>query len=43
VKTTARSCRTSLLVGALVGLLVGAVAALAAEPFVARRRAASSG
>jgi hypothetical protein len=43
VKTTARSSRTSLLVGALVGLLVGAVAALAAEPFVARRRAASSG
>ena len=41
VKTTARSSRTSLLVGALVGLLVGAVAALAAEPFVARRRAAS--
>lgn len=41
-KTTARSSRTSLLVGALVGLLVGAVAALAAEPFV-RRRAASSG
>ena len=33
-KTTARSSRTSLLVGALVGLLVGAVAALAAEPFV---------
>jgi uncharacterized protein involved in exopolysaccharide biosynthesis len=41
VKTTARSSRTSLLVGALVGLLVGAVAALAAEPFVARRRAAT--
>ena len=38
VKTTARSSRTSLLVGALVGLLVGAVLALAAEPFVARRR-----
>jgi uncharacterized protein involved in exopolysaccharide biosynthesis len=38
VKTTARSSRTSLLVGALLGLLVGAIAALAAEPFVARRR-----
>jgi len=38
VKTTARSSRTSLLIGALVGLLVGAVAALAAEPIVARRR-----
>ena len=42
VKTTARSSRTSLLVGALVGLLVGAVAALAAEPFVARRRRATA-
>ena len=41
VKTTARSSRTSLLVGALVGLLVGGVAALAAEPFVARRRASA--
>jgi uncharacterized protein involved in exopolysaccharide biosynthesis len=38
VKTTARSSRTSLLVGALLGLLAGAVAALAAEPFAARRR-----
>jgi hypothetical protein len=38
VKTTARSSRTSLLVGALLGLLVGAVAALAAEPLLARRR-----
>jgi uncharacterized protein involved in exopolysaccharide biosynthesis len=38
VKTTARSSRTSLLVGALVGLLVGLVAALAGEPIVARRR-----
>ena len=43
VKTTARSSRTSLLVGALLGLLVGAIPALAAEPFVARRRAATSG
>lgn len=42
VKTTARSSRTSLLVGALIGLLVGAIAALVAEPFVARRRAATS-
>jgi len=38
VKTTARSSRTSLLVGALIGLLVGVVAALVAEPLVARRR-----
>ena len=38
VKTTARSSRTSLLVGALVGLLVGAVAAVVAEPVLARRR-----
>jgi hypothetical protein len=38
VKTTARSSRTSLLVGALLGLLVGAIAALAVEPFAARRR-----
>lgn len=37
-KTTARSNRTSLLVGALLGLIVGAVAALAAEPVLARRR-----
>jgi uncharacterized protein involved in exopolysaccharide biosynthesis len=37
-KTTARSSRTSLLVGALIGLLLGAIAALAAEPIVARRR-----
>lgn len=37
-KTTARSNRTSLFVGALLGLLVGAVAALAAEPVLARRR-----
>ena len=32
MKTTARSSRTSLIVGALVGLLLGAVAALVAEP-----------
>ncbi|HWQ22966.1 MAG TPA: hypothetical protein VNK94_02560 [Gaiellaceae bacterium] len=41
-KTTARSSRTSLLVGALLGLLVGAVAALAAEPIAARRRRAGA-
>ena len=38
VKTTARSSRTSLLVGALVGLLVGAILALVAEPIAARRQ-----
>jgi hypothetical protein len=37
-KTTARSSRTSLLVGALIGLIVGVIAALAAEPIAARRR-----
>jgi gas vesicle protein len=43
VKTTARSSRSSLLVGALIGLVLGAVAALAVEPIAAcRRRAASS-
>jgi len=36
-KTTARSGRNSLLVGALIGLLAGVVAALLAEPFLARR------
>ena len=41
-RTTARSRRTSLLVGALVGLLVGTIAALAAEPFAARRRRTAS-
>jgi hypothetical protein len=40
VKTTARSRRSSLLVGALVGLLAGVIAALVAEPFLARRRPA---
>ena len=38
VKTTARSSRTSLLVGAVAGLIVGAIAALVAEPIAARRR-----
>ncbi len=42
VKTTARSSRTSLLIGALIGLVVGLVAALAAEPILARRRSAAS-
>lgn len=42
-KTSARSSRTSLLVGALVGLLLGAIAALAVEPIVARRRLAAQG
>jgi uncharacterized protein involved in exopolysaccharide biosynthesis len=37
-KTTARSSRSSLLVGALIGLLLGAVAALVADPIAARRR-----
>ena len=41
-KTTARSSRTSLLVGALIGLLLGAVAALAAEPIAARRQRTAS-
>ena len=38
-KTTARSSRTSLIVGALIGLLIGLVAALVYEPIAARRRA----
>jgi len=42
VRTTARSGRNALLVGALIGLLLGAVAALAAEPVLARRRRASA-
>ena len=37
-KTTARSSRTSLLVGALIGLLAGAIAALVTDPIAARRR-----
>ena len=37
VKTTARSGRNSALVGALLGLLFGAAAALLADPFLARR------
>jgi hypothetical protein len=42
VKTTARSSRTSLVVGGLIGLLVGAIAAIVAEPLAARRRRAAS-
>jgi hypothetical protein len=42
-KTTARSSRTSLLVGALIGLIVGAIAALVADPIAARRREPLSG
>jgi hypothetical protein len=41
-KTTARSSRTSLVVGALIGLIVGAIAALVADPIAARRRGAAS-
>jgi uncharacterized protein involved in exopolysaccharide biosynthesis len=41
-KTTARSNRSSVLVGALIGLLVGAVAALAWEPIAARSRRTAS-
>jgi hypothetical protein len=41
-KSTARSSRTSLLVGAVIGLLLGAIAALLAEPIAARRRRAAS-
>jgi hypothetical protein len=39
-KSTARSNRSALLVGGLIGLLIGAVAALTVEPIVARRRRA---
>jgi len=37
-KTTARSHRSSLLVGALIGLIIGAIAALVVDPIAARRR-----
>jgi uncharacterized protein involved in exopolysaccharide biosynthesis len=40
-KTTARSTRNAALVGALIGLLLGCAAALAADPFLARRRPAA--
>lgn len=41
-KTTARSSRTSLIVGALVGLLVGAIAALVAGSLASKRAGAAS-
>jgi len=41
-KTTARSNRSSVLVGALIGLVVGAIAALAWEPIAARSRRTAS-
>ena len=41
-KTTARSSRTSLLIGALIGLIVGAIAALVVDPIAARRRGTSA-
>ena len=41
VKSTARSRSTSLLIGALVGLLVGAIAAIAADTRPPRRRTAA--
>jgi hypothetical protein len=37
-KTTARSSRSSLLVGALIGLIVGTIAALIFDPIAGRRR-----
>ena len=36
-ETTARSVRNSVVVGGLIGLILGALAALLAEPFLARR------
>ena len=41
-KTTARSSRTSLLIGALIGLLIGAIAALVVDPNAARRHPPAS-
>lgn len=41
-KTTARSSRSSLLVGALIGLVLGAIAALVVDPIAARRRESAS-
>ena len=41
-KTTARSSRTSLLVGALIGLIIGAIAALVFDPIAGRRRGATA-
>jgi uncharacterized protein involved in exopolysaccharide biosynthesis len=41
-KTTARSRRSSLIVGALLGLIIGAIAALVVDPISARRGGAAS-
>ena len=41
-KTTARSTRNAALVGGLIGLILGCVAALLAEPFLARRRGSTA-
>ena len=41
VKTTARSGRNGALIGALIGLILGAAAALLADPFLARRARAT--
>jgi len=41
-KTTARSRRSSLLVGALIGLILGTIAALVADPIAARRHGTAS-
>jgi len=38
VRSSARSNRTALLVGGIIGLLIGAIVALAVEPIAARRR-----
>jgi hypothetical protein len=40
-KTTARSSRSSLLVGALIGLILGTIAALLFDPIAARRNGAA--
>ena len=39
VKTTARSRRNSIAIGALIGLLVGLIVAVAWDPVAARRTA----
>jgi hypothetical protein len=41
-KTTARSSRSSLIVAALIGLILGAIAALVVDPIAARRRGTAS-
>jgi hypothetical protein len=41
-KTTARSSRSSLLIGALIGLIIGAIVALVVDPIAARRRGTPS-